>query len=239
MRAGERPLGHVSIHDVAPETLGAVGEGLERLREAGAGRVMLLVIPGLGWTEAEVGRLREWAAAGHVLAAHGWVHRVARRRTLVHQVHGRLISRHVAEHLSWTAEEIGAHMQRGCRWFAEQGLPVPSHYVPPAWALGRIGAAALRGLPYATVETLGGVRVVASGRFVRMPLLGYEADTALRAAFLRGFNRWNLAAAGRAVMTRIAVHPHDFGYRLGDAIVADCRRFRLRATFGDVIGEAE
>ena len=121
-------------------------------------------------------------------------------------------------------------MRENHAWFAGQGLPAPTHYVPPAWALGRISRRQLEDLPFATVEVLRGVIDVASGRLDPMPLLGYEADTGLRSLFLRSFNAWNRMAAdftGRCA--RISLHPFDLTFRLKDRIPLDCQQFQLRS----------
>lgn len=221
---------HLSIHDVAPHTLDPVREMLAVLREAGIDRVMLLVIPGAPWQPEELEQLRNWAGQGHVLAGHGDTHHADRIDTFFHKLHAKLLSRDVAEHLSRSEDEIADLMLRNHAWFARHGLPAPTHYVPPAWALGRISRERLRELPFRTVEVLRGVLQVETGLLHRMPLLGYEADTAFRAGFLRSFNAWNLFRArqsGRCA--RISLHPYDLGYRLKDQILKDCGQFELQA----------
>ena len=229
-------VAHISIHDVAPETLGLVERMLVFLKENGASQVMLLVIPGLPWSEEDVDQLRKWVDAGHLLAGHGRTHHVASAESLYHKVHSALISRDVAEHLSKTEDEIAELMLENYQWFGEHGLPCPSHYVPPAWALGRISFSRLQELPFRTVEVLRGVLQVDSGRLYRMPLLGYEADTPVRAVFLRGFNRWNASVAhitGRAA--RISLHPYDLDYRLNHHIPNDLARFALKADMASLL----
>ncbi len=168
---------------------------------------------------------------GHPLAGHGWVHRVERRKTMKHKLHGLLISRYVAEHLSRSNPEIVDLMRRCYDWFGEQGLRQPTHYVPPAWALGPLSREEMHALPFDSVETLRGVYFTREDRFQAMPLLGYEADTPLRAAFLKGFNRWNEQRAKKAELTRISLHPYDLELRLGEEIFRDLRTFRIQAAF--------
>ena len=222
-------VAHLSIHDVAPDTMGVVGGMLRVLREeAGVERAMLLVIPGLEWGKANLERLRAWTEEGHVLAGHGWAHHVERRRTLWHKLHGWTISRFVAEHLSLDAEEISELIRRNHAWFGEHGFDPPTHYVPPAWAMGSISRGRLRELPFRTYETLGGVYDAERDRFTRMPLAGFEADTALRAAVLRGFNRWNARRARSGGRLRIALHPHDLDLRLAREAVVMCKAHSTR-----------
>lgn len=222
--------GHVSIHDVAPETLGKVQHMLEVLTQWGLNRVMLLVIPGRPWSEGQLNILRGMAAHGHVLAGHGWLHEVTQPKTLYHQLHRALISRNVAEHLSRTEDQVLDLLRENHAWFSQQGLPEPTHYVPPAWALGNISRDRLKELPFETVEVLQGVIESATGVLHRMPLLGYEADTPFRAWFLQQFNRLNTAWArrtGRCI--RFSLHPYDFDYLLKDRIEADCSAFQMCA----------
>jgi predicted deacetylase len=94
-------------------------------------------------------------------------------------------------------------------------------YVPPAWALGPVTLDAFDGTAYRWVETLTGIYSVHAKRFVRLPLVGFEADKATRAHALRALNLANtaLAAATRRPL-RIAIHPDDFGLRLADDLAA-------------------
>jgi predicted deacetylase len=221
---------HISIHDVAPHTLDPVQRMLSTLEDLGVRQVMLLVIPGLPWTEEGIAQLKGFVDQGHLLAGHGRIHHVASAETLYHKAHSFFLSRDVAEHLSRTEEEIAELMQENYAWFAERGLPRPSHYVPPAWALGSISRKRLQQLPFQTVEVLRGVIDVPTGKLHRMPLLGYEADTAGRAAFLRVFNQfsvWKASCTGRCA--RISLHPYDLEYRLKDRIPVDCQTFDLQA----------
>lgn len=209
---------HVSVHDVMPATLDGVRRCLWRLEEAGLAPADLLVVPGLDWTPAGLGALRGFVARGHRLAGHGWAHRASRPRGAYHRLHAVLISRDVAEHLSLSGPGRTALMRRCAHWFGAHDLPAPALYVPPAWALG--GAACLAALPeprsggIAHVEVLTGVHDRVAGRFTRLPLLGFEADTAWRAAAVRTSNRLGAALARRSGVARLAVHPTDFQLRL-------------------------
>lgn len=216
---------HLSVHDVGPETLSRVADILQRLQGEGIGPVMLLVIPGHDWREQDLNQLREWVDQGHQLAAHGWMHRVEKRRTLWHKFHGTLLSRHVAEHLSLPPSGILELMRRSYAWFQTQKLPAPRHYVPPAWGLGRVSMPELATLPYESVEVLRGVLYPKAGCFRKIPLTGYEADTPLREIFLRGFNQWNHHRALQAGHIRISIHPNDFSLRLAEEILRDCHQY--------------
>lgn len=209
------PQSLLSIHDVMPQTLAPVAGILARLRQHDLPPPTLLVVPGCRWHADEVAQLRHWQQQGHELAAHGWRHRARHIRGLYHRLHAATISRDAAEHLALSAPEITALMRRSHEWFDRNGLAAPTLYVPPAWALGPLPRAELRKLPYTRIETTAGFIDTASGRLEPLPLLGFEADTAARAAALHAWNRGQslLARASRRPL-RIGIHPHDFTLRL-------------------------
>ena len=213
----------VSIHDVMPHTLDRVARILDWLQAREVPPVTLLVVPGRPWEAPQVERLRELAAAGHELAAHGWYHKT-RPRHIYHRLHAALISRNVAEHLDLNSKGILQLMQRSRQWFGENGLPLPGFYVPPAWALGPVSKTDLAKAPYRLIETTRGLihldgKASPAFNFQKLPLAGYEADTRFREGFLR---RWNAAQARKARQShrplRISVHPQDLDLRLADQL---------------------
>lgn len=207
----------VSIHDVMPATLDRVERILERLVEAELTPVTLLVVPGSGWDSGALGRIRSMLTRGARLAGHGWTHNAPAIRGLKHRLHSALISRNAAEHLSLSRDEILELMQRNYRWFTEHELAAPRLYVPPAWAMGPISRAELDRLPFDRYETLAGIYDTVDGRFHRLPMAGFEADTAFRCWTVAGSNRFNRAIArtlGRPL--RLGIHPDDFELRLAD-----------------------
>lgn len=224
----------VSVHDVMPETLARVQGIVELCAAVNPGTVTLLVVPGGAWDRAGVERLRAWQSQGHRLAGHGWVHRVERFGGLAHRIHGLLISRRVAEHLALDAEGIADLIRRCHAWFADQGLGPPDLYVPPAWALGSIPPRNLARLPFTRYEVLTGVRDAASARFQPVPLLGYEADTAARAPFIRLWNRVNRRLARVQGLLRIAIHPRDPELALGSDLARDLRRYPNWIDYRDI-----
>jgi predicted deacetylase len=218
--------GIVSIHDLMPETMARVEAILDWLRAHGQPKVTLLVVPGKPWSQRGIGRLRDLAAEGHALAAHGWHHQTSIRRWK-HRIHARLISRNVAEHLDLDATGITRLMQRSHDWFAKQQLPSPSLYVPPAWALGAITPGQLADLPYEQIETTRGLyQRGAADTFCKhtYPLTGYEADTPFRASFLRRWNNHQARSAQRSGRPlRISIHPDDLRLRLTDQLANQLR----------------
>ena len=213
----------VSIHDLMPETMERVDRILGWLQERGVPPCTLLVVPGKDWTPSQIERLRTLSQQGHHLAAHGWHHHTEPRKWY-HRLHALFISRNVAEHLDLDSAGIRQLLQRSHDWFGEHGLPSPDFYVPPAWALGPISKTDLAQVPYSRIETTRGFLFPSkegAHRRTALPLTGFEADTQLRAAFLR---RWNGAQTKRAQKTntplRISIHPDDLELKLRDQMEA-------------------
>lgn len=196
-----------------PETFDRVERILEHLERRSIPPITLLVVPGKDWQAGQIECLRDWARQGHELAAHGWHHHVPSIHGWRHRLHATLISRNVAEHLALDPAGILRLMCRSHDWFAEHGLPEPTLYVPPAWALGPLSAADLAQLPFRQVETLWHLLSPAAGTSCRLPMVGFEADTPLRALAVGAWNALQVRGARRQPL-RIAIHPDDFELRL-------------------------
>jgi hypothetical protein len=209
----------ISIHDVMPDSLDDVLRLVEFMDSRSVPPVPLLVTCGLDWKPAQVGTLRELAGKGHMLSAHGWTHQARDIRGAGHRLHALLISRDQAEHLALSAEETAQTLRRCFGWFEEHSLPPPSMYVPPAWGTGRIGRRHMRESPFRLFETLTGIFDAETGRFRRLPLAGFQADTALRKHSLSALNAANIALARLTCLpVRLAVHPGDLDLRLADPL---------------------
>ncbi len=198
-----------------PATMQPVRELLELCHEAAIDQTTLLVVPGLDWQPSQLAQLNEWEDAGHVIAAHGWRHQCQTVSSWYHHVHSWCLSRNVAEHLSLDPAEVYALMRRSADWFADQRGTIPSLYVPPAWALGRLLPKDMRQLPFQQIETLTGVIDTGSLNRRKLPLMGFEADNLLRTVSLRVFNAVNQTwSRWRGDILRIAIHPWDHQLRL-------------------------
>lgn len=208
----------ISIHDLMPDTMGRVEKILNWLEALKVPPVTLLVVPGKPWASEQLARLRELADKGHQLAAHGWHHKTHPRK-LYHRLHSFIISRDVAEHLDLDSQGVFDLLIHSGEWFTENGLPTPEFYVPPAWALGFIKQKHLQQAPYRMIETTRGLIQLEDGKVKReaYPLTGFEADTFVREAFLR---RWNRLQTNKAIRSkqplRISIHPDDLQLRLTD-----------------------
>ncbi len=220
------PKALISVHDLMPETMPAVRKTLDQLEQHGLAPVTLLVVPGCDWSRAGIETLRSLERAGYHLAGHGWRHQAERIGGLYHRLHSLFLSRRVAEHLALDEAGIIALINRCHSWFSEQGLRPPALYVPPAWAMGRISLARLRETcPFRLYERFDGVIDSAAERVQSLPLLGYEADSALRAPVLQFWNRWNWRRAQRHLLPiRIGIHPRDIELGLADQLRHDLSR---------------
>lgn len=235
MSAPRRPA-ILSIHDVTPDVLPRVREMVELVRDTALAGPDLLVVPGTGWSGRTLDELRELVRAGCSLAGHGWSHRAPRPATLYHRLHARILSRDQAEHLSRPRREVRSLVERCHAWFEASGLPSPSLYVPPAWALGALELDDLRALPFTWYERLDGLVHAPSARVLRMPLIGFEADTVVRRIGLRLSNAVNdtlAAMTGRPL--RIALHPGDLSLLLASDVRAVLRRGWQPVTLPDLL----
>lgn len=204
----------VSIHDVTPKTLVDIDRVIARLPAACHENLILLIVPGAGWRQEDVDKLRDWQQRGMILAGHGWTHEAREIATLYHRLHSLLLSRHAAEHLALDEREIAELLECSHGWFAEQGLDAPELYVPPAWALGAVGEAVLRASSWRYIEVLTGILDVNAGVSRVLPLTGFEADAWHRQILLAASNRINRWLGTESRPVRIAIHPYDFDYRL-------------------------
>ena len=225
-----------SVHDLMPQTMDAVRGVISEIESIPAEHVMLLVVPGHEWKSSDLDTIRRWSDRGYLLAGHGWRHACKVKKDVLHQIHSWTLSRNVAEHLSCNEEEITQIIGDCFDWFEQQKLPPPKWYVPPAWALGRISLEQLRRLPFRFYEVLTGVIDSENGRFHRLPLVGYEADTWIRSSFLYLFNKLNRSMAGLVNSPlRVSIHPYDFEFHQAKPLrrfIANCNQQNAERMFG-------
>lgn len=207
-RSREKKDAIVSIHDVMPSNLDKIFEIMIFLKKAGVRPITLLIVAGKQWRSNDIALLKKLQSNGEIeLAGHGWRHRVDGFVSLRHRLHGVLISRKEAEHMSLQADEIIELVERNYGWFQRVGLQPPDLYVPPAWAMGNISRERLRRLPFRYYETLIGVYDAYRGCTQPMAVCGYMADTRHRSLILRATNAINRRIFPYPL--RIAIHPDD------------------------------
>jgi predicted deacetylase len=209
---------------------------VDRLWHLPIPNVTLLVVPDAGWNQDDIDILKDMQNGGFDLAGHGWRHYCTGKKTLIHKLHAMLISRNVAEHLSFNPQKIEQLIWRCFNWFCGVGLKPPALYVPPAWAMGRFSRSALKKLPFKWYETLTGVYDTIRGVFRFLPLLGYEADTHLRRQALKLSNRLNqcVSVIGGYPL-RIAIHPCDFELGLSSDLIRLLQTHRNFISYADFL----
>jgi predicted deacetylase len=205
-RNGIRPT-IVSVHDVMPENLNQVLEIINFLKDHQVFSITLLVVSGRDWCNEDISVLKNLEDSGIELAGHGWRHQIDKFKTFRHRLHGLLLSRHEAEHLSLSENAIYHLIEKSYQWFLDTGLAPPSLYVPPAWAMGSISRKQLKTLPYRYYESLFSVYDSLRDRTLPMAVCGYMADTKSRSWFLRTSNAVNQCLI--RLPLRIAIHPND------------------------------
>jgi predicted deacetylase len=204
----------ISVHDVMPETLASIRVILAGLSRRTLSPITLLVVPGKSWNLQQIAELRELKAQGVILAGHGWSHRTVSINGFRHRLHSALISQQAAEHLCLNRPQISELISRCHRWFVDHELGVPTLYVPPAWAMGPLRPEDLQRLPFRLYETLQGVYDSNAQRYIRLPLVGFEAQSPSRAPLLRLSNRLNLSLARADRPVRFSIHPGDLSLPL-------------------------
>lgn len=214
----------VSIHDVMPETFDAVDECLTTCEGLGVGPVYLLVVPGKNWQPSQLQKLQEYTHRGHHLVGHGWSHNVDKIQGLKHWLHSILISRRAAEHLQHTAD-VNQQLMRNCyQWFIKNDLPKPTLYVPPAWAIGDISLGDLADTGFSLLEVQRGIIDLNTLSLVKLPLLGFEADTGFRRYFLKCWNKTNRLYEIKSNKTlRLSIHPYDLHLKLRNDLLIELR----------------
>ncbi|EAR08735.1 polysaccharide deacetylase family protein [Reinekea blandensis] len=225
----------ISVHDVMPQTMSQVASILHKvLNEVPPEAVLLLVVPGLDWSQEQRRQLQMWQRAGYELAGHGWLHHTRRVSTLYHRLHRWLLSRDAAEHLSLTTSELKALVQANADWFPAHGLKPPKVYVPPAWAPGCLNLDDLSAAGFDCLETTAGLINLPTGKRRVLPLVGFEADTRARAMFLNVWNRLNAVMARPNRPVRLSIHPFDTEYLLADqlnVLIAESQAMRWTDLF--------
>ena len=187
----------ISIHDCMPETMDKIQCILKWLKERNIPPVTLLVVPGKNWTKEHLDLLKHYTHEGHTLAAHGWHHHTQPRKIL-HRIHSLIISKNVAEHLDLDRQGILKLMNKSHQWFIQKELPIPSLYVPPAWALGAIDKNTLSKTSFRQIEVTRGLIHLSQNKkphFQLLPLTGYEADSPFRVRFLSKWNQFQQSQA--------------------------------------------
>lgn len=206
----------VSIHDVSPRTFPDSVEMLDCLRRLGVKRTSLLVVPdhhrrGHFLEDAQFCQwLREQAAAGHEIVAHGYCHERARRpaeRTCDKWV-TRVYTSGEGEFYDIEEQEAARLLGRARADFAQAGLH-PEGFIAPAWLLSAAAERALCAQGWLYTTRLGSVQHLPSGQRFASQSLVWSVRQAWRRAVSLGWNALLFRRLLANPLLRIGVHPPD------------------------------
>ena len=205
----------VSIHDVAPRTLGACREIAGALARVDlALPLTLLVVPRYHGDPEVPNAFSDWIgerlARGDELALHGYTHRddASASHSLHSHVRRRLYTAGEGEFAALTRDEAHSRIAQGRAWFEERGWPLHG-FVAPAWLMSPGTWRALDDFDFLYTTTLSRFHVLKRGVSLPAPAVVYSARSAWRRFVSRGWNA-SLALASRATpVVRVGLHPAD------------------------------
>ncbi len=209
----------ISLHDVAPATLGDCANTLAFLDDLGVGPVALLVVPdyhGLGRADRD-GRFGSFIESrilrGDEIVLHGYRHMAAVPRSLgIREWLTRRI--HADSEGEFSLLDFGAARSRILR-----GLVVlrsagwhPTGFVAPQWLMSTLALCALEATSLQYCATRDEVVALQSGRRIPAPSLVISTRAAWRRALSPIWNQALLERHATSHVVRAAVHPGDLRY---------------------------
>ena len=239
----------VSIHDVAPRHESEIDQLHDRLSDAGATRLAMLVVPNF-WGSSPIipgsrfaTRLRRWADQGVEMFLHGSIHRDdSPHRSWTTRMKARHMTAGEGEFLGLGIEQATRRIEDGRALIEDvTGRPIAG-FVAPAWLYGPGAHAALAATHMAIAEDHWRVWEPSSGRtLARSPVITWASRTPGRMA-----SSLVVAAATRCVPTprvmRVGVHPGDVTQsailRSIDATVRHLARSRIVSRYADLVEDA-
>ena len=208
---------YISIHDITPDNLKNVEKIKDLLQKKyNIKKICLLIIPGLNWKSNQINKIKKWQNSNCEIAAHGWIHKTGKKRTLYHIFHSLIISGDCAEHLSINKDCIIQIINKSYNWFFKNNFDIPNLYVAPAWALGNINNQDLIKLPFNTFESTTGI--TKNGKYIFLPLIGFKSNNYFRALLQKFANYLNFQFAKFVGVIRISLHPDDLNLYLSNDI---------------------
>ncbi|MGH2448498.1 MAG: DUF2334 domain-containing protein [Chloroflexota bacterium] len=199
----------VSLHDVAPPFEPAIRRQISLLRDVGASRLVLKVVPNwhgqypIDQHPSLVELLQSEAEAGSQLVLHGYRHMRSGplRGSIVQQVRGRVFAGDAAEFLSLHAGDAAQAIDEGLRLFERAGLPRPDTFCPPGWLMtGDLEVEVRR----ASLRFSIGMMQWSDGRRHSLPSIGYMGSSEFGVRLLNGLVTL-VVPRSRAV--KIYLHP--------------------------------
>ncbi len=229
----------VSLHDVAPTTIGQSREWSRLLDPLGV-RSSLLVIPG-PWNggpaidahderaRAAIAWVAQRVAIGDEVVQHGWEHAEAFDQSdvpVIRRVVGRVLARGCAELWSTDAAETRRRVHLGFRTMQRVGL-CPTGFVAPGWLIQQSALRTLSAYGFRHTSTHLEVRSLGDDRRWKVPVLSQRSLSLAAPSAAR-----TTTSLARALITmrrpfRLALHPDDLfdphsrraGLRIAEAAV--------------------
>jgi hypothetical protein len=207
----------ISIHDVAPATLGEC-DHLVAIVESIDARASLLVIPG-PWrvpVATEDPSFASWLLAasdrGHEIVAHGWEHRAVADPSYavptVRRAGERLLTRGCAEFAALGAEEARERAVRSLAALHELGAS-PTGFVAPGWSLSAAAEGVLADVGFGYTTTRRNVIDLIESRSIPIPAVCHRPGSALSAMAARMVVAVVEMRCRERRSIRLALHPDD------------------------------
>ena len=226
----------VSLHDVSPRHARSVEAILSQFHALGLPPAVLLVVPDFHgeWSLKDhcpfVERLREWSAAGHELALHGYFHKELPEDQSGPQGASAFLRRQFmtageGEFLSLSPERQRARLEAGLKMWDDCGLGRPCGFVPPAWLHRPDLPDTLWEMGFSWTENHHGLQFQ-NRPSLRSPVITWASRDPVRRIGSRVFAPCALRAWHREPLLRIAIHPHDWDH---PALVRSIRATLRRA----------
>lgn len=206
----------VSLHDVSPHTQPECAAILGELRALGVPHASLLVIPdhhhkGHMLANANFAAwLREQAAAGHEIVAHGYYHQRARRtgESVPAKLTTRFYTADEGEFYDLDRATATALVAQARQEFAQLGVTTAG-FIAPAWLLSAEAENALRDLHCEYTTRLASVLDLRTGRATASQSQVWSVRSGWRRQMSLAWNALLFRRLRKNPLLRISIHPVD------------------------------
>lgn len=207
----------VSLHDVHPGSLEAIGEQVAFLGELGVCEMSLLVVPCfhhrmmIESSDRTLRFLDDCRIRGHELVLHGFYHDRSDRQAGA-WFWTRVYTANEAEFLDLPDSEARERLVQGRKIWERRGWPCEG-FIAPAWLYPARQQALLRELGFLHTNRLGGILRLSDGRFTPAQSLCYSTRSWWRPVVSKWWNSWLFKSLRKKQgVIRLSVHPHDLQF---------------------------
>jgi hypothetical protein len=238
----------VSIHDIAPETRGAVDEILTQLGRKGIRASSLLVVPHYHHRKsiADDPDFLKWLRAleeqGHEVVIHGYFHSRPQKsaESLGQRFITRIYTQGEGEFFDLPYNEAFERITKAREIFTAAGFQ-PRGFIAPAWLLSPQGEQAARdaGMEYTT--RLRTVLDLRSGQAFPARSLVYSVRNGWRRTVSLAWNRVLFQTMTAHRLLRLSIHPSDYRFpeiwSQIERFIDEVKEIRTPTTYRDWIAE--